>query len=103
MTNKQNKSIQRRFKIGDRVAERPKTHSTFAIRKEAFESTRKFRTQRYGTVMDIFHMRAKDKRVMRYLLIKWDHLQSPSKHSQCRICHLEDFPQIMNQTCIAID
>ena len=94
---------QYKFKIGDRVAERPKPHATFAIRKEALEITKKCRTQRYGTIVDIVHKRARDKRVMRYLLIKWDHLQSPSQHSQCRICHVEDFPQIMNEICSTLE
>ena len=94
---------QYRFKIGDRVAERPKPHATFAIRKEALQITKKCRTQRYGTIVDIFHKRARDQRVMRYLLIKWDHLQSPSQHMQSRICHVEDFPQIMNEICSTLE
>ncbi len=92
---------QYKFKIGDRVAERPKTHSAFATRPETMAITRQYK-QRYGTVVDIKHKRARDKRVMRYLLIKWDHLKSPMEHQQCRICPIEELSQLTNSICSSL-
>lgn len=94
---------QYKFKVGDRVAERPKAHATFATRPESIAIVRKYRSQRYGTVVDIKHKRARDKRVMRYLVIKWDHLNSPMEHMQSRICPIENFSQIMNEICSTIE
>jgi hypothetical protein len=41
----------------------------------------------------------KGKRTMKMLMIQWDHLKTPTEHAQCRICPVEVFPQLMDQTC----
>lgn len=94
--------MQRRFKIGDRVAERPKTHASFATRPESMAVTKRCRVQRYGTIIDIRCKRHKSNRVTRYLLVQWDHLKSPMEHAQSRICHIDDFAKVMDETCSVI-
>jgi hypothetical protein len=94
--------IKRRFKIGDRVAERPKTHASFATRPESFAIVKHCRQQRYGTVIDIKTKRGRSTKATRYLIIQWDHLKSPMEHAQARICHESDFPRIMDDVCSSI-
>jgi len=43
------------FKIGDRVAERPKSHAILAVREESREIVNKNRSQRRGIVVDVFY------------------------------------------------
>jgi hypothetical protein len=40
------------YNIGDRVAERPKSHGIFAVRNEVKDRIQQYRSQRYGTVVD---------------------------------------------------
>ncbi len=94
--------IKRRFKIGDRVAERPITHASFATRPESFAIVNHCRQQRYGTVVDIKTRRGRSTKAVRYLLIQWDHLKSPMEHAQSRICHVDDFARVMDETCAVI-
>ena len=85
------------YNIGDRVAERPKTHSNFAMRPESFAIVKRCAKQRYGTVIQIKEKKASDKRTNKYLIIKWDHLTSPSEHAQCRICPIDQISFLTNQ------
>jgi len=93
---------QRKFAIGDRVAERPKNHGMFAVRKEVQERIAKYRSQRYGTVLAIQHKADAKGRKRAFLMVQWDHLATPCEHSQMRICHIDDFERIMNESCAAI-
>ena len=93
---------QRTFVIGDRVAERPKHHGLFAVRKEVQDRIAQYRTQRYGTVLAVKLKPDARGRKKSFLLIQWDHLGTPCEHSQMRICHMEDFQRIMNESCHAI-
>ena len=95
-------AAQRTFQIGDRVAERPKHHGLFAVRKEVQERIAKYRAQRYGTVLAIKLKPDSRGRRKSFLTIQWDHLGTPCDHSQMRICHMDDFERIMQESCHAI-
>jgi hypothetical protein len=87
------------YQVGDRVAERPKTHGLIAIRNEVKERIAQYRSQRYGTVVEVHTKQLKGKRTMKMLMIKWDHLKTPTEHAQMRICPVEVFPKLMDATC----
>jgi hypothetical protein len=87
------------YKVGDRVAERPKTHGLIAVRQEVKARIAQYRSQRYGTVVEVRTKFLTGKRTMKVLMIQWDHLKTPTEHAQCRICPIEVFPQLMDQTC----
>ena len=87
------------YQVGDRVAERPKTHGLIAIRQEVKDRIAKYRNQRYGTVVEVVTKQLKSKRTMKVLRVQWDHLKTPTEHAQCRICPVEVFSQLMDQTC----
>ena len=87
------------YNIGDRVAERPKTHGLIAIREEVKERIAQYRSQRYGTIIDIFVKdKAKGKQTM--LVIQWDHLKSPTVHAQMRICPIDELANICKNTMV---
>jgi hypothetical protein len=97
MSNRTN----RIFQVGDRVAERPKTHGMVAVRAEAKEQVAKYRSQRYGTVIDFTSKKIKSGGYQKFLVIQWDHLQTPCEHARGRICHLDEFPKLMRETTVA--
>ncbi len=90
------------FSIGDRVAERPKTHGLVAVRTEVRERIKQYRNQRYGTVVGFSAKKIRTGGHQKFLLVKWDHLQSPSEHARARICHLDEFPKLMNEACAVL-
>ena len=85
------------YVIGDRVAERPKSHGIIAVRAEAKERVAQYRTQRYGTVVGLTFKKDKRGNNQRFLLIKWDHLQTPTEHAQMRICPEQDLTKLQAQ------
>jgi len=87
------------YQVGDRVAERPKTHGLIAIRQEVKDRIAKYHNQRYGTVVEVVTKQLKSKRTMKMLRVQWDHLKTPTEHAQCRICPVEVFPRLMDETC----
>lgn len=96
-----NKSSQFNYKPGDRVAERPKDHGLLATRAEVRDIIIKNRTQRYGTVVDVFYKRIANGRRQKMLKIQWDHLQSPMDHAQMRICPVEQLNRLTKETLVA--
>ena len=78
--------VQYIYAIGDRVAERPKAHGIFAVRNEVKQRIQQYRSQRYGTVVGINLKPNKAGAKQKFLLVKWDHLKSPTEHAQMRIC-----------------
>ena len=88
------------YTIGDRVAERPKSHGIIAVRQEAKERIAQYRTQRYGTVVGINLKKDKRGSNQRFLLIKWDHLQTPTEHAQMRICPIDELANICKNTLV---
>lgn len=87
------------YLIGDRVAERPKTHGIMAVRKEVQERIAQYRSQRYGTILDIVEKRMANGK-QKYLLIQWDHLKSPTEHAQMRICPISELDKLTKNTIV---
>ena len=87
------------YKIGDRVAERPKLHGVFA-RQEAMPKIQQYRSQRYGTVVGLNIKVNKTGNKRKYLLIQWDYLKSPMEHDQSRICPVAELDRLTKQTIV---
>lgn len=88
------------FKVGDRVAERPKTHGLFAIRAETKDRIAQYRSQRYGKVVEIKEKITARGSKQKILIILWDHLQTPTEHAQMRICHECDLASMMKNVLV---
>lgn len=88
------------YKIGDRVAERPKIHGVFATRPDSIERIKQYRQQRYGEVVGINHKRNASGNVQRFLLIKWDHLGTATEHSVVRICPVSELERLSKDTIV---
>jgi hypothetical protein len=88
------------FRVGDRVAERPKTHGIIATRKESKERTAQYRTQRYGVVVGFKTKLTTRKAKQNMLVIQWDHLKSPREHASFRICHERDLESMMKNVSV---
>lgn len=91
------KKTNAKYVIGDRVAERPKSHGIFAVRQEVRERIQQYRAQRYGTVVGINSKPNRDGRKQSFLLIKWDHLQTPTEHAQMRICPADQLVKLQSE------
>ena len=88
------------YAIGDRVAERPKIHGIFAVRNEAKDRIRQYRSQRYGTVVGITTKLDSRKQKLKFLVIQWDHLKSPTEHAQMRICPVSELDRLSMNTLV---
>lgn len=88
------------YKIGDRVAERPKIHGVFATRAESLERIKQYRQQRYGKVVGINHKRNSRGDVQRFLLVKWDHLNTATEHAVARICPVSELERLSKETLV---
>lgn len=89
-----------KYTIGDRVAERPKTHGIFTNKQDVRERIAQHRTQRYGTVIDFREKRDSRGTKMKVLVIQWDHLASPTEHAQMRICPIDHLDQLSKNTVV---
>jgi hypothetical protein len=85
------------YNIGDRVAERPKSHGIFAVRNEVKDRIQQYRSQRYGTVVGINIKPNRNGSKQKFLLIKWDHLKSPTEHAQMRICPIDQLVKLQSE------
>ena len=83
-------------KVGDRVAERPKSHGIVTARNKVRKEIAKYRSQRYGTVVELTKKPDKLGRNHNFLVIKWDHLKSPTEHAQMRICPIEELDKLQS-------
>jgi len=92
--------VQYAYAIGDRVAERPKIHGIFAVRNEAKDRIRQYRSQRYGTVVGITTKLDSRKQKLKFLVIQWDHLKSPTEHAQMRICPASELDKLSMNTLV---
>jgi len=92
--------VQYTYAIGDRVAERPKIHGIFAVRNEAKDRIRQYRSQRYGTVVGITTKLDSRKQKLKFLVIQWDHLKSPTEHAQMRICPASELDKLSMNTLV---
>jgi hypothetical protein len=88
---------QQQYAIGDRVAERPKAHGIFAVRQEVKQRIEQYRTQRYGTVVGINIKPNRNGSKQKFLLIKWDHLKTPTEHAQMRICPADQLVKLQSE------
>jgi hypothetical protein len=74
------------YNIGDRVAERPKSHGIFAVRNEVKDRIQKYRSQRYGTVVGINIKPNRNGSKQKFLLIQ---VGSPQEsHGTCTDAYL---------------
>jgi hypothetical protein len=88
------------FQIGDRVAERPKTHGSFASSGETQLRIAQYRKQRYGTIVGFKTKQNSRGDQLKVISIQWDYLSSPTDHGQARICHEKDLESIMRNTLV---
>jgi hypothetical protein len=79
------------FKIGDRVAEKPKPRAIYAKTAATIERIKPYTVQRYGTVLDtVYPGMPEVKPSVPYVKIIWDGAQTPVTHAQSRICLEKD-------------
>jgi len=83
--------------MGDRVAERPKSSIIPGLRKESQAIVNKYRSQRFGTVVDV-----QKKGNHTYVSVLWDGLKTPATHAQMRLILEDKFPELMKDYCSAI-
>ena len=98
MNNKQTLPTPR-YQPGDRVAERPKNSSLVAVREESLEIIKKYRSQRYGTVVGTVVKEIKSlKKTARslYVDVIWDGQRTPSRHAQMRLCFESELPTLQD-------
>ena len=88
------------YNIGDRIAERPKTHGIFAVRAEAQERIAKYRSQRYGIIVDIKQTKNRNGVVSKLFVVQWDHLKTPTEHAQMRICPIDYLDQLTKNVSV---
>jgi len=75
-----------KFKVGDRVTERPRINLNAATTAQGKQEYSKRRTQRYGTVVDYFTLKNKRGSQRKYVKVLWDGFATPSDHEQMRLC-----------------
>ena len=89
--------VRHTYSIGERVAERPKSHGIFAARQEAKDRIQKYYSQRYGTVVGLNIKLNRNGSKRKFLLIQWDHLKSPTEHEQMRICPADQLVKLQSE------
>jgi len=87
------------YKIGDRVAERPKIHGIFAS-KESIQKVAAYRSQRYGTVVGLNIKLNRNGSKRKYLLVKWDCVTTPMEHEQTRICPVSELERLTKEVLV---
>jgi len=88
---------QHTYVIGERVAERPKAHFIAVVRNEVKDRISQYRSQRYGTVVALTTKPNSRGAKQKFLLIKWDHLQTPTEHAQMRICPIDQLQKLQSE------
>jgi len=88
------------YSIGDRVAERPKTHGLITCNPAVREQIAQYRKQRYGIVVGFKTKQNSRGDNIKFLRVLWDHLQSPTEHAQCRICPEDTLEEMMHNTMV---
>lgn len=91
---------QYKYTIGDRVAERPKLRGVFARTEETKQRISQYRNQRYGTVIGFKSKQDLNGRTMKFLVIQWDNLTSPTEHAQMRICPIAELNELTKQIIV---
>lgn len=81
-----------KFKIGDRVTERPRNTMNVASSKEAIKISAKNAKQRYGIVIGTkVKVNSRGSR-RKFITVEWDGSQKSSEHEQMRLCAVDDLP-----------
>ena len=91
------------YRIGDRVAERPKTHGIYTRSPEMRQSLKQYRKQRYGTVVGMSTKANKNGSRYKILLIQWDGHTSPSEHARMRICPASEIARLTSEVIVPGD
>lgn len=88
------------YKIGDRVAERPTPHGIYAKNQQTRERIAQYRNQRYGEVVGINYKKNSRGVAQRFLLVRWDHLSSPTEHATARICPVSELERLTKEVIV---
>ena len=88
------------YTIGDRVAERPKPHGIYTHNRETKQRISGYRSQRYGEVVGINYKPNSRGAQQKFLLIKWDHLKSPTEHATMRICPVSELERLTKEVIV---
>lgn len=83
-----------KFKIGDRVAERPRYYGSCATTKEGIAKYNQFKNQRYGIVLDLEVKKDSRGAKRKFIKVRWDHNNTIGTHEQMRLCAVEDLEKI---------
>jgi len=88
------------YKIGDRVAERPKPHGIFTSNQQTRERLAEYRSQRYGEVVGITHKTTSRGAKQKFLLVRWDYLKTPTEHATARICPVSELERLTKEVIV---
>lgn len=88
------------YKIGDRVAERPKTHGLFTHNQEVRQRISQYRSQRYGEVVGINSKPNARGARQKFLLIRWDNYTSVTEHAMMRICPVSELERLTKEVLV---
>ena len=88
------------YKIGDRVAERPKSHGIYTNNQQTRERITQYRHQRYGEVVGINYKKNSRGTAQRFLLVRWDHLPGPTEHATSRICPVSELERLTKEVIV---
>ncbi len=91
-----------RFKVGDRVAEKPKDNYIPTIRPEKTLVVLHNSTQRIGVVTNVFEKKDARKHTYTYYDVAWDNGRS-STHAQFRLCHEHELAGVLQDYRNAIE
>ena len=92
--------VQYVYAIGDRVAERPKTHGLLTRHAEVQQRIAQYRKQRYGTVVGMTVKVDSRGSKRNFLVIKWDYSSTPTEHAQVRICPIGELDKLTKSTLV---
>lgn len=88
------------YAVGDRIAERPKTHGIYTNNPQVKQRIAQHRTQRYGTVLELKSKKDSRGNNIKMLVVQWDHLGSPTEHPQMRICPIDYLDQLSKNVSV---
>ncbi len=94
------KKRQFEYKLGDRVAERPRLQSIFTTNKDVQQKLKRYTTQRYGEVIGFTEKTDSRGAKRKVVIVKWDGLKSPSFHETMRICPESELTTITKNTLV---
>ncbi len=90
-----------KFKIGQRVAEKPRINPNVCSSPQAHAIYKKNCHQRLGVVTGLLTKRNSRGQNRKYIQVKWDNRMQPSDHEQMRICAIEDLDKEIDSVFLA--